>query len=438
MILRTYKLSLLASTLIISGCLESQPAPDLTEYPMADFTIETVITGLDTPWSITPLPSGGYLVTEKMGALKRIHPDGSVQDITGLPDDIYNKQQAGLFDIVAAPDFYTTGLIYLSYAYGTDDSNGTALISANVSGGTLENIKVLFKASPDKDTSAHFGGRIVLMPDASIILTLGDGFVYREAAQDKNSHLGKIVRLNLDGTSYDANPFFGKSDVKTEIYSYGHRNVQGAAFDPLTGDLWAHEHGPRGGDELNLITSGANYGWPLATTGTDYNGAKITPFKTKAGTKAFVKDWVPSIAPSGMAFVTTNTYGNKWKGSLLVGSLAFQYLERLEMSGTQVIKREKLMEGLGRVRDVAEGPDGIIYVAIEDKSFVIYGDEGINKVVPNNFWDGTKDIMLSHFKSGDFKQGLVEGIQKSGEQLKAYFPYLDSDTNEISNTISKG
>lgn len=382
MILRTYKLSLLAATLIISGCLESQPAPDLTEYPMADFTIETVITGLDTPWSITPLPSGGYLVTEKMGALKRIHPDGSVQDITGLPDDIYNKQQAGLFDIVAAPDFYTTGLIYLSYAYGTDDSNGTALISANVSGDTLENIKVLFKASPDKDTSAHFGGRIVLMPDASIILTLGDGFVYREAAQDKNSHLGKIVRLNLDGTSYDANPFFGESDVKTEIYSYGHRNVQGAAFDPLTGDLWAHEHGPRGGDELNLITSGTNYGWPLATTGTDYNGAKITPYKSFESTEKYIHHWVPSIAPSGLTIYRGGMFP-EWDGDALVGGLASKSLRRVDLLNGKSMGEEVLLSDIdARIRDVRTDNDGAILIVTNTKKDSEPGGGQVLRILP--------------------------------------------------------
>lgn len=371
----------LTSLLLLPACLEPQPAPDLTERPMTDFNVEVVAEGLDTPWSLTPIPSGGYLVTEKAGTLKHIGAQSSVSNISGLPGDIYTKQQAGLFDVVLSSDFTDTGQLYLSYAYGTDAANGTALIRAVLEDNLLTDIETLFKAAP-KDTAAHFGGRIVLMPDSSIVLTLGDGFVYREAAQDKTSHLGKIIRLNQDGSAFSGNPFFGQENVKTEIYSYGHRNVQGAALDPETGQIWTHEHGPRGGDELNLMTSGGNYGWPLATTGTDYNGAKITPHNTLSETQAFVHDWVPSIAPSGLVIYRGDVFPD-WNGDAIIGGLASRDLRRVDLeNGTSTGEEILLSDINARIRDVRVDTDGALLIVTNTKKDGEAGGGQVLRVLP--------------------------------------------------------
>jgi len=272
------KVFILITALIVSGCLEPQPKPDIKERPVSEFNIDVQAKGLESPWSVAEI-GDHYLITEKAGKLLRISGD-SETEITGLPDDIFVSGQGGLLDIVAAPDFSQSNELYMSYAYGNSDANGTALLRAKLTGNTLENSTIIFRASPPKAAASHFGGRIVFLPDDTLVLTLGDGFAYREEAQNVNSHLGKIVRLNRDGGTPSDNP---KLEGKPQIYSMGHRNVQGLAYDAQTGQLWEHEHGPRGGDELNLIKPGANYGWPIATTGLDYNGAKISPFKQYEG-----------------------------------------------------------------------------------------------------------------------------------------------------------
>lgn len=346
----------LATGLTLSACLEPQPKPDLNSVPSSAFNIEKVATGLDTPWGVTPLGTGGYLITEKAGTLKYVSPNRVVSTVTGGPDVVFSEGQAGLFDVVPAPDFAITRNIYLTYAYGDAKANGTAVFTGRLSENNIaiEDGTSIFKASPAKDTSAHFGGRVAFLDDGTFLLTTGDGFVYREAAQDKGSHLGKILRLSADGTD-------------AEIYSYGHRNPQGLTIDKATGEVWSHEHGPRGGDELNLVKAGANYGWPLATTGTDYNGAKVTPYKTLEGTQAFVKDWTPSIAPSGLVIYRGNMFA-KWNGDALVGGLAAKSLRRVDLDNGTFVSEEILLEDLtARIRDVRIDTDGAILVLANTK-----------------------------------------------------------------------
>ena len=347
----------------ISAC---QAAPDLPLVDMSTVNIEVITEGLDHPWSVAAVGDGRYYVTERGGKLFQITKD-TRSEITGLPEDIYVEGQAGLFDVVLPADFSSSGEIYLTYAYGTAASNGTALISSTLEGETLTKTKTLFRASPPKDTNTHFGGRLAILPDQSLILTTGEGFRYREAAQDLNSHLGKTVRLMPDGGTPEDNPKLGG---KPQIYSYGHRNAQGIAYDLETGNLWAHEHGARGGDELNLIIAGENYGWPIATQGTDYNGAKITPHKTYPGMKDGVHIWTPSIAPSGLEIYRGDMFPD-WEGDALVGGLVSQDIRVVDLDSGKSVGEKILLSNIeggahnGRVRDVRVDSDGAILVLID-------------------------------------------------------------------------
>ena len=352
--------------LIIAGCADPQVAPEIRQYSSSEFTVVTIAEGLHFPWSVAVLPDGSYLVTEKTGGLKHISVDGSAQDITGLPEDIHVDQQGGLLEIALAPDFETSRTVYLSYAAGDKKANRTALYKARFDGDTLVGGEQIFKANPTKDTGSHFGGRIAFMPDGSLILSLGEGFAYREAAQDKSSHLGKVLRLNADGSAASGNPFAGDAKAAPEVYSYGHRNVQGLHYDVQSGMLWAHEHGPKGGDELNILKPGANYGWPLSTTGVDYNGAKITPHKTYPGTENFVKDWVPSIAPSGLTIYRGDMFP-EWNGDAFVGGLKSKDLRRIDLENGKFVSEESLLTDLNaRIRDVRTAPDGALLILTDD------------------------------------------------------------------------
>ena len=349
--------------LVLSACLEAQPAPVLDNMGSDLFEIETITESLKKPWAVSVLPKGGYLVTEFKGGLKLIRGD-EIAEISGLPEDLFVNGQGGLMGLVLAPDFKRSREVYLSYAYGDKTKNGTGIFKAKLSGNELVNGTTIFRSTP-RDTGSHFGGRMAFLPDGSLILTLGDGFAYREEAQNLGNHLGKILRLDDNGSAMVDNPFVKDTNAKAEIYSYGHRNVQGLAFDEATGWLWAHEHGPRGGDELNLIKAGLNYGWPLASTGTDYNGARITPFKDYRGTEAFVYDWVPSIAPSGLVIYRGKKFPD-WHGDALVGALKDRSLWRIDLEAGQAIGETRLLGDLnGRVRDVSVDRDGAILVLIE-------------------------------------------------------------------------
>ncbi len=343
------------------------PISALAEQPVIDsqivdgYQLDTVADGLDFPWCVAFLPNGDLLVTQRSGALVRVDGAGKKHVITGMPE-VYHARQGGLFDVMVSPDFAATGIVYLSYAAGTPGANQTSVFKARLQDDALVDGDVIFAASPTKATAVHYGGRMVTLPDGSIVLTLGDGFRYREEAQKLSSHIGTIVRFMPDGSAPADNPYIGRKDALPEIFSYGHRSVQGLVHDAQTGTLWAHEHGAQGGDELNLLVPGGNYGWPLATTGIDYTGAKITPFKQYPGTEKFAHDWVPSIAPSGMVRYR-GTLMPELDGDFLIGGLASMDVRLLETAGNEVTSEHVLFEELEeRIRDLRIGPDGAIYL----------------------------------------------------------------------------
>ena len=354
--------------LSLTACFEPQIAPDIPKVPSTDYNVEYVAKDLNAPWSVAELPDGSWLLTEKPGRLLQITSSGQ-NVISGLPEDIFVSGQGGLLDVVLAPDYETTGNIYLSYAYGNDAANGTAILRARLDGTKLNDPLVIFRSSPTKSAASHFGGRLAFLPDETLILTLGDGFGFREEAQNADTHLGKLVRLTGDGGVPRDNPFLGKDKAgkqfKPHIFSLGHRNVQGLSIDSMTGEIWSHEHGPRGGDELNLIKPGQNYGWPLATTGTDYNGAHITPFESFDGMTSPIHDWVPSIAPSGLAIYRGSLFSD-WQGDALIGGLVTRDLRRVEIENGKAVHEESLLSELnGRVRDVRVDSSGAILALIE-------------------------------------------------------------------------
>lgn len=327
-----------------------------------DYRIETIAEGLEHPWSIAFLPDGRMLVTERAGRL-RVIANGQLLDepVRGMPG-AHVRSQAGLFEVALDPDYVDNGWIYLSLAHGTSASNSTRVVRGRLEDGVLVDQQVLFTASPRRNTSVHYGGRMAFLADGTLVIGLGDGGNFREHAQRLDSHTGTIVRIRRDGSVPDDNPFVGRAGALPEIYSYGHRNVQGLVFDPPTGRLWAHEHGPRGGDEVNLIEPGWNYGWPVATFGVDYSGAQITPFRSRPGMEDPRLDWTPSIAPSGMAVYRGEQFP-EWQGDLLVTALVAREVRRIVLDGDRVSGERALFGEIGqRLRDIKVGPDGALYI----------------------------------------------------------------------------
>ena len=345
---------------------------------------DIVASGLQNPWALAFLPDGRFLVTERPGRLRLLAADGATSGtVAGLPE-IAAGGQGGLLDVVTDSDFARNRTLYFCYSEpaATGRANSTALASASLSadGARLENFKVLFSQKPKVASAAHFGCRIVESrapgangrPDGKLFLTLGDRFSRKEDAQKLDNHHGKIVRINKDGSVPADNPFAGSAGALPEIWSYGHRNAQGATLAP-DGAFWLHEHGPQGGDEINLPRPGANYGWPDITYGENYGGGKIGEgLSRKAGMEQPLHYWVPSIAPSGMAFLTSERYGKAWQGNLFVGSLKFSYLDRIELSapfGGKVVREHKLLSDVDeRIRDVRQGPDGLLYVLTDSSN----------------------------------------------------------------------
>jgi glucose/arabinose dehydrogenase len=331
--------------------------------------------GLEFPWSLAFLPDGSFLVSEREGRLQHIAADGKTrQEITRLPP-IYVSGQSGLFDIALAPDFAESRTVYFAFAGGSADENNTELARAqlDLDAAQLRDVEIIFHALPKTKGKAHYGGRILFMPDGTLLLTLGDRFAHRDQAQNHDNHLGTIVRLMPDGSIPPDNPFI--DGPAPEIYTHGNRNVQGIALYPDSGDVWSHEHGPRGGDEINILKSGANYGWPLVTYGREYSGLTITDKRSMDGMEDPLLQWTPSIAPSGMAFYTGDKMP-QWRGDLFIGTLAGQHLRRLDIEGGRVIKQEKLLTKLEtRIRDVRSGPDGYIYILTDalDGQLLRYG-----------------------------------------------------------------
>ncbi|HSB98689.1 MAG TPA: PQQ-dependent sugar dehydrogenase [Burkholderiaceae bacterium] len=332
----------------------------------------TVAQGLVNPWSLAFLPDGRMLVTERPGRLRIVDRDGTLgAPIGGLPA-ISVGGQCGLLDVALDPKFADNGVVYFSYAEpasGGDSGNSTAVARARLAGNTLADVRTIFVQRPKVSSSAHCGGRLVFARDGRLFVVLGDRFSRKDDAQTLDNHLGKIVRIEPDGQVPADNPLVGRVGALPEIWSLGHRNVQGAALHPDTGELWTHEHGPQGGDEVNVCEGGKNYGWPLLTFGRNYvTGTRIGEEGPKPGYEQPLKVWVPSIAPSGMAFLTSERYPG-WKGSLFVGALRAQVLVRLTLDGPKVVGEERLLLDLKeRIRDVRQGPDGWLYVVTDSSN----------------------------------------------------------------------
>ncbi len=339
-----------------------------------NYTYELVVSDVAIPWGMCWLPDGSMLITEIGGDL--IHfKNGIKTKIENSPNSI-RQGQGGLMDIEAHPDYKNNGWIYITLATDQGDGEGgnTSLVRAKLDNNKLSNIEQLYKAEPNTKKGQHFGSRVRFDKDGFLYFSIGDRGNRDKNPQDITRDGGKIYRLHDDGTIPKDNPFFNQSKTKKAIFSYGHRNPQGMILEPKTGNIWVHEHGPKGGDEINSIKKGANYGWPLITYGINYSGTPITDITKKEGMEQPLYYWLPSIAPSGMEIITSDIYPT-WKDHLLVGSLKFQYLELLKLSEKKVIERTKLLEDIGRVRNVRQSPDGYIYVAVEHK--------GIYKIIPN-------------------------------------------------------
>ena len=337
-----------------------------------EYTHEVVVQDLDIPWGFIFLPDGSMLINEKSGKL--IHfKNNKKTTISGLPE-IKVQGQGGLMDIELHPNYNNNGWIYLSYA-SSDEGNGanTTIMRCKLENNTLTNKKVLYKAQPDSKRGQHFGSRLAFDNDGYLYFSVGDRGNRDVNPQNIERDGGKVYRIHDDGRIPVDNPFVKDRNAKKAIYSYGHRNPQGMVKHPETGKLWAHEHGPRGGDEINIIAPGKNYGWPVISYGINYSGTKFTEITEKAGMEQPIHYWTPSIAPSGMAFVTSDIYP-EFKGNLLVGSLKFQYLDLCVLDGDKVVREKKFIEGLGRVRSIEQGPDGYIYVGVENV--------GIVKIIP--------------------------------------------------------
>jgi glucose/arabinose dehydrogenase len=334
---------------------------------------EPVASGLQHPWAVAFLPQGRFLVTERPGRMRVVEADGKLGPaLPGLPA-IDAGGQGGLLDVVTDADFAANRRIYFCYSEAAaSGGNSTALASATLAADNsrLDGVKVIFSQKPKFSSSAHFGCRIVEATkdgkaDGTLFLTLGDRYSRMQDAQKLDNHHGKVVRIHKDGSVPRDNPFVGRAGALPEIWSYGHRNMQGAALTP-EGSYWTHEHGPQGGDEINLPQPGRNYGWPVITHGENYGGGRVGEGITaKTGMEQPLHHWVPSIAPSGMAFLSSERYGKAWQGNLFVGSLKFAYLNRIELEQPfkgKVLREHKLLEGAGRIRDVRQGPDGLLYV----------------------------------------------------------------------------
>jgi len=339
-----------------------------TTSARADYQLETIAEGLNFPWSVAFLPDGDYLVATRPGQILRVSPTGEVSEpLSGTPEAFVNSQ-GGYFDIMLDNDFATNRTVYLSFAWGDFDANATRIVKAKLGAAGLEDAQVLFTVSPSKVGGAHFGGKMVQLADNTIILSTGDGFDYREAAQDTFSQLGKIIRLNSDGSVPADNLFANGEKGNPYVWSYGHRNTQGLVVDNQTNTVYNHEHGPQGGDEINRVQAGKNYGWPAITYGINYSGAYVSPFQQAPGMEQPIKVWVPSIAPSGFALYQGDAFP-AWRGDFFVGALVDQEVRRVDMDNGKVVAEESLFSELeARIREVRVGPDGFIYLLTDSDS----------------------------------------------------------------------
>lgn len=356
-----------ATALFVLACTSmscARCASAAADAPVA-FHAVTVAEGLRHPWSIAFLPDGDFLVSERDGGLRMVH-DGRLEPrpIDGVPA-AFAEGDGGLLGVALHPRFDDNRLVYLCLSVGSANANASSVVRGRLSGRALVDVRTIFTAAPMKEDSAHFGCRLLFAPDGRLLVTLGDGRFHPYQAQALDNDLGKIVRLEDDGSVPVDNPFARRWLARPEIYSYGHRNVQGIALNPLTGEVWIHEHGPKGGDEVNVLHAGANYGWPMTTQGVDYSGQLVSERSGMPGVEAPFLVWVPSIAPSGMAFYSGKKIP-QWQGDLFVGALAGRHLRRVHLLGTTVAAQEALLADMHeRIREVQEGPDGYLYVATD-------------------------------------------------------------------------
>lgn len=373
MTLRYSILMISAAMLTLVGCSDTATptsGEDAAQSGETGLSLRTtpVIEGLEFPWALAALPSGDMLVTEREGRLNLLK-DGALTPITGTPT-AYVERQGGYFGLVLDPDFASNRIFYMSYATGDDDANSTAIMKAKLSadGTSISDVSTIYEADK-RDTAFHFGGRMQFMADGTLLLSLGDGFRYMNDAQSTENTHGTIVRINPDGSIPDDNPFVGVEGAKPEVYSYGHRNVQGLFVDPATNTVYAHEHGPKGGDELNIITPGLNYGWPEITYGVNYDGTVITKKQEAEGLEQPYVKWVPSIAPSGMTLYTGDKYEG-WTGDLIIGAMngpAGLKLVRVDLEDGQIGDATDYLESFERpIRDVVQGIDGYLYIVTNE------------------------------------------------------------------------
>ena len=332
--------------------------------------VQTVASGLAHPWSLAFLPEGRMLVTERPGRMRIVTPEGQISPpLKGVPE-VWASGQGGLLDVVTDKTYAQNKTFYFCYAERSGSGGRTAVARAklNDGGGRLDDVKVIFRQEGPLSSGNHYGCRIAQAGDGNLFVTLGDHFGPRDEAQNLGNHLGKLIRITPDGAAPPDNPFVGRDGAKPEIWSYGHRNEQGLAIDPASGDLWEAEHGPRGGDEVNIVGKGKNYGWPVIGYGVDYSGAKIHNSAAKDGMEQPTKHWVPSISPSGLTFYTGKLFP-KWSGSLFTGALSGKMLVRLQLNGHAVTSEERLLPNLNeRIRDVRQGPDGALWLLTDSSA----------------------------------------------------------------------
>ena len=368
----------IARILMAAVLLSGMPAPSSAQTRTVNtekgpVLLSVVARGLAQPWGMDVLPNGAIVLTEKPGRLRILDQEGNLSAPLGGVPPVADVGQGGLLDVTVDPAFANNRLIWLAYSEpASDGTNSTAVARARLSadGTTLEEVTVVFRQLPRYPGRLHFGARVAFAGDGTLFVTLGERFrdPWREQAQDLRSHLGKVVRLQPDGTAPGDNPFIGRDDALPELWSYGHRNVQGAAIHPETGKLWISEHGPRGGDELNVLEPGGNYGWPLVSHGVEYSGQPVGRGRRSApGLEDPVSTWTPAIAPGGIAFYRSGAFPG-WQGNLLVSGLRARAILRLELEGEAVVHEERLIADEGRrIRDVAVGPDGVIYALTDDE-----------------------------------------------------------------------
>jgi len=354
------RIALILILALFSKLTYSEEAPN--------YQLKTIAQGLNFPWSMAFLPNGDYLLAMRSGELRRVSSSGSVGEPLSNTPESYVADQGGYFDVILDPNYADNKTIYLSFAHGTQKANGTRIVSATLLADSLENVTPIFTVEPLKDTPVHYGGRMVILADGTLLTTTGDGFQYREAAQDRFSQLGKTIRINTDGSVPADNPFADGKQGNRKVYTYGHRSPQGLTLDAANNIVYMHEHGAKGGDEVNIVSAANNYGWPAVTYGVNYSGAQISPLQEAPGVQQPLKYWDPSIAPSGLAFYNGSKFPN-WRNSLFVGALVDKEVSRLQLENGEVVGEQRLFSELdSRIRDIRVGPDGLLYILTDSES----------------------------------------------------------------------